>query len=174
MKVFVYAVLSSICLITGIENTTIMQPVSTADTPWPTRSSRQTFATSVSTSLSNTTAADDGFWSNRSNYIQLIIGIVVLTVVTGFLTVAVKNLCSNKKHRRLVVENKYHLATISGKREDAPPAYADIHRVWSVIGLLSISEKLIFDHDWERKEEKRNEYWFVSDVIRYECSDDEQ
>lgn len=171
MKFFIYSIFSLIFITNEIINaagihpihvqtvplgtrpssTLSNKPIPTADTPWPTRHSRQSFSTSETTSMSKTTDDnhhhDDhhhhhnsGVCSNRSNCIEATIAIIILSIVLIFVAFAVKSSCCNKKTknntkpltnkcRRLVVENKVYISTISGKREEAPPAYADVHRV---------------------------------------------
>lgn len=127
------------------------KPIPTGETPWPTtRHSRQSFST-ISATISISEKTDDnhhghhqssGVCSNRLNCIEGIIAIAVLSVVLIFVVFAVKSFCYDdkktmnnsesltNKSQRLVVENKVYISTISRNREEAPPTYADVHRVW--------------------------------------------
>lgn len=154
MKFLVSSIFLVVFLIKEIDNAPSIHPIhvetvplgprtsspSSGSTHQPTQSSRQTFVTASSTRPSTTHSHhhNSGSWYSRSGTTQTIIRFSLYMIVFALLSVVVRTLCQSKtskdvkdpkKVAGVITKTKMDASTVEGTREEAPPAYTDVHGV---------------------------------------------
>jgi hypothetical protein len=91
----------------------------------------------TSSSASTTTHHHSSWWNNPGSAGQIIFRVFLYVVITTLVCKLLERICKSKKQEKckkestVVVKNKMCVSTINGQREESPPSYPEIHKVFN-------------------------------------------
>ncbi|CAF1027474.1 unnamed protein product [Rotaria sp. Silwood1] len=91
---------------------------------------------SISSSSPSTTHYHPSWWYNQNSAGRIILRVFLYAIAFAVVSTILGLICNSKKqqsaiknNRNIVLKNKMYVSTISGKREEQPPTYAEVHKV---------------------------------------------
>lgn len=89
-----------------------------------------------SSSLASTTTQDSSWRNDSNDVLYFCLRVFAYLLLAAIVGKVLSKVCSSTKPAKPikqpcpgVIENKMYISTISGQREESPPAYAEIHKV---------------------------------------------